>query len=82
MHPELLDFPIIYAIGRDGKTFFKLPGDLNEAGDTSPLFETIVKTIPNASKGTEKPFQMLVSAFERMNIWDGFGDGKSKPRNY
>ena len=63
--PELLDFPIIYAVGRDGKTFLELPESTDVPGDMNPLFETILKTIPNAEKDQEKPFQMLVSAFEK-----------------
>ncbi|MFA6250198.1 MAG: GTP-binding protein [Candidatus Shapirobacteria bacterium] len=61
---ELLSFPVIYAVGRDGKTFYEEPSTLDEIGDTTPLFETILKTIPTAIKNKEKPFQMLVSAFE------------------
>lgn len=63
--PELLDFPIVYAIGRDGKTFYEMPVSLDEQGDTTPLFETIVKFIPSAVKNTDEPFQMLVSSFEK-----------------
>lgn len=64
-NPDLLDFPIIYAIGREGKTFYKVPESMETPADTSPLFETIIKTIPSAIKNTEKPFQMLVSSFEK-----------------
>ncbi len=63
--PELLDFPILYAIGRDGKTFLEMPESMEEVGDMNPLFETILNSIPNAEKDQEKPFQMLVSAFEK-----------------
>jgi GTP-binding protein len=63
--PELLDFPVIYAIGRDGKTFYKLPESMDEPGDTTPLFETILKSIPTSRKNIEKPFQMLISSFEK-----------------
>ena len=63
--PELLDFPIIYAIGRDGKTFLEMPESMEISGDTTPLFETIIKTIPSSRKDVDKPFQMLVSAFEK-----------------
>ena len=63
--PELLDFPVIYAIGRDGKTFYSIPETMDAPGDTTPLFETILKSIPAASKNIDKPFQMLVSAFEK-----------------
>jgi GTP-binding protein len=62
---DLLNFPIIYAIGRDGKTFYEMPDSMDAPGDTTPLFETIVKTLPSAVKNPEKPFQMLVSAFEK-----------------
>jgi GTP-binding protein len=34
-------------------------------GDMNPLFETILNRIPNAEKDESKPFQMLVSAFEK-----------------
>ncbi|MFA7675968.1 MAG: GTP-binding protein [Candidatus Shapirobacteria bacterium] len=63
--PELLDFPIIYAIGRDGKTFLEMPESMDVSGDMTPLFETILKYIPNAETNQDKPFQMLVSAFEK-----------------
>jgi GTP-binding protein len=63
--PELLDFPIIYAIGRDGKTFLEMPESIEQSGDMTPLFETILKTIPNAQENVDEPFQMLVSAFEK-----------------
>ncbi len=63
--PELLDFPIIYAIGKDGKTFYDMPDSMEVPGDMTPLFETILKYIPNAQKDEDKPFQMLVSAFEK-----------------
>ncbi|MGI5841283.1 MAG: GTP-binding protein [Patescibacteria group bacterium] len=63
--PELLDFPIVYAVGREGKTYFEAPTNLNQGGDTIPLFETIIKYIPDAEKDTKLPFLMLVSAFER-----------------
>lgn len=63
--PELLDFPIIYAVGREGKTFYEMPDDFNSSGDTTPLFETILRYIPSAVKNVDKPFQMLVSAFEK-----------------
>ncbi len=63
--PDLLDFPIIYAIGRDGKTFYEMPESMEQTGDTTPLFETILKTIPTAIKDKEKPFQMLISSFEK-----------------
>jgi GTP-binding protein len=60
-----LDFPIIYAVGKDGKTFLELPDDLNADGDMTPLFDTILDYIPSSCKNTDKAFQMLVSSFEK-----------------
>lgn len=62
---DLLDFPVIYAIGKEGKTFYEIPERGDNTGDTSPLFETILRYIPSANKNPNEPFQLLVSAFER-----------------
>ncbi|MEK7527652.1 MAG: GTP-binding protein [Patescibacteria group bacterium] len=62
---DLLDFPIIYAFGRDGKTFDKMPENMEEKGDTTPLFETILKYIPSARVKSDKPLQMQISAFDK-----------------
>lgn len=61
---DLLDFSVIYAIGREGKTYSMVPESLDKKGDTTPLFETILKNIPSAIRETKKPFQLLISAFE------------------
>ena len=55
---EQLDFPIVYAVAREGKAWLELeqPGD-----DLTPLFETILKYIPEAVADTEAPFQLQVS---------------------
>lgn len=63
--PELLDFPIIYCIGKDGKAFKQMPESMDQEADISPLFEQILETIPNAVKNIDQPFQMLVSSFEK-----------------
>ena len=55
---EQLDFPIVYAVAREGKAWLELgePGD-----DLTPLFETIIKYIPEAVADTDAPFQLQVS---------------------
>src|SRR5947209_18864450 len=45
-----LDFPILYAIGRDGVAMYN-PDD--EQRDLEPLFETIVNTVPATLLNTE-----------------------------
>jgi GTP-binding protein len=61
-----LEFPIIYVVGRDGKAFTTLPEKYSSdmPGDLTPLFELILKEVPNAVKDTDKPVQMLVSTLD------------------
>lgn len=56
-----LDFPVLYAIGRDGVAMYH-PDD--ERRDLQPLFETIVKTIPAPRVDVTAPLQMLVAALD------------------
>ncbi len=64
---DQLDFPILYAIARDGIAGKKV--DLCENGslmisdsqDLTPLFDTIIKTIPIPECNLEQPFQMQVT---------------------
>jgi len=56
-----LDFPILYAIARDGVAMYR-PDD--EPRDLGPLFETIINTIPAPTVDTEAPLQMLVAALD------------------
>jgi GTP-binding protein len=56
-----LDFPVLYAIGRDGVAMYH-PDD--ERRDLEPLFETIVNTVPAPVVDTEAPLQMLVAALD------------------
>ncbi len=62
-HESHLTFPTLYAVGRDGKAFLTLPEkyDSNVPGNLTPLFETILKEVPQSSINSDKPFQMMVS---------------------
>ncbi|MBU1129726.1 GTP-binding protein [Patescibacteria group bacterium] len=62
---NFLDFPVIYAVGRDGKTFNNMPDNLNQLGNVSALLESICKDCPSSVVDEEKPMTMLVSSFER-----------------
>jgi GTP-binding protein len=54
---EQLDFPVLYASGRDGV----VSTEADKTGtDVSPLFEAIIKTVP-PPRIDDGPFQMLVS---------------------
>ncbi len=55
---EQLDFPILYAVAREGKVF----GDLDDPqDDMHELFETILGQIPAPAVELEQPFQMVVA---------------------
>lgn len=61
-----LDFPVYYAIGREGKTFTKIPaGDLTipgaTDGDVFPLLDAILEHIPAPTGDENAPFQMQIS---------------------
>jgi len=64
-----LDFPIFYAISREGKVFTEIPqGDLTVAqsiqGDTTPILEEIVNNTPHPKGNENEPFQMQVTTLE------------------
>ncbi|PIU24541.1 translational GTPase TypA, partial [Candidatus Berkelbacteria bacterium CG08_land_8_20_14_0_20_39_8] len=61
---EQLEFPVYYALGRDGKSWKEIPDDFNQSADLSPILEAIIEYIPALEKNDEKPFQMLVSALD------------------
>lgn len=67
--PEQLDFKTFYAIGRQGKVFVELPKEKEPAlsdlpGDTTPLLDEIIETIPAPTGDAKGPFQMQVSSID------------------
>ncbi|MGI6484433.1 MAG: GTP-binding protein [Candidatus Dojkabacteria bacterium] len=66
---EQLDFPIYYAISREGKVFKEMPtGDLTipetTSGDLTPILDEIVTNLPAPSGDINKPFQMQITSIE------------------
>lgn len=55
---EVADFPVVFASAKNGKA--GLEADLEKMVDISPVFESILKYIPEPSGDKEKPLQMLV----------------------
>jgi GTP-binding protein len=58
---EQLDFPVLYAIARDGRAGF-VPDAL--APDLTPLFQTILDHVPPPYGDPDGPFQMLVTTLD------------------
>ncbi len=55
---EQIDFPVLYAIGKDGVA---KPSMEDDSEDLKPLFSKILSEIPAPSYDPDEPFQMLVS---------------------
>ena len=72
-HESQLEFPILYAIGRDGKAwkdfdFSKLAELTAAPADFTPIFEAVLKHVPQPESRDSEPFQMLVSTLD----WDNY----------
>jgi GTP-binding protein len=67
VHEDQLDFPIMYAVGRQGKVFDSLPDDFNQPGTVEPLLKKIIECIPAPIATEDKQFRMLVSALDYDN---------------
>ncbi len=63
-HAHHLDFPILYAVGREEKAWDAYPADMTQQQDLTPLFTAILKYIPAPVVEAEKPFKMLVSTLD------------------
>ena len=66
---DQLDFPIYYAIAREGKIWKELPqGDLTKAGETegdiTPILDEIIEYCPPPSGESTDPFQMQITSLE------------------
>ncbi len=57
-----LDFPVLYAVGRDGWAVEDLDGDTGV--NLTPLFDLIVRHVPPPKHDTEQPFAMLATTLE------------------
>jgi len=72
-HEAHLNFPVIYAIGRDGRAG-NTPSEM--ADDLTPLFELILKEVPNAVVNTDKPLQLQISTLDFDNHLGKIGIGR------
>jgi GTP-binding protein len=73
-----LDFPIMYAIGKQGKAWDHLPTaeEMNADADLRPLFDTILSAVPAPSGDTEGGMQLLVAALDRDDYQGRYAIGK------
>ena len=57
-----LQYPIYYAIGREGKAWNAMPETTEQHADLSPVFDAIINEIPAPSVDAEGPLQLLVTS--------------------
>lgn len=62
---DQLEFPIYYAVSREGKAWAESPPNPDGPGDLTPIFEAILEHIPPPDADTTAPFQMLVTSLDR-----------------
>lgn len=67
---DQLEFPIIYAIGREGKAWDHEPSQAEKEseGSLAPLFEAVLKFIPAPQVSLEGGFQLLIANVD----WDSY----------
>ena len=70
---DQLDFPVIYASGRDG--YSSLDPDVRE-GDMQPLFEAILQHVPAPEGDLEGPLQILFSNIDYDDYTGRIGIGR------
>lgn len=59
-----LDYPVYYAIGRDGKAWTDMPDSTTESADLAPIFRAIIEHIPAPQVDPTKPFRMLITSLQ------------------
>ncbi|MDB5178334.1 MAG: bipA [Patescibacteria group bacterium] len=67
---DQLEFPVYYAIGRDGKAWDHEPteAEVEATGDLNPIFDAIINHIPAPRVDLNGPYQMLVTSLS----WDSY----------
>ncbi len=80
---DQLDFPVFYAVGREGKAFAQLPeGDLTQSGklpgDMQPLLQAIVDYVPAPTGDETEPLQMQITTLQYDNHLGRYLIGKIK----
>jgi len=75
---EQLDFPVYYAISREGKAWSEPPVDCAAAADLTPLFEGILEHVPPPRADVNESFQMLVASLDRDDFKGKYAIGRIK----
>ncbi|MEO7904297.1 MAG: translational GTPase TypA [Candidatus Saccharimonadales bacterium] len=71
-----LQYPVYYAIGREGKAWKELPADATEEADLTPVFDAIINDIPAPTVDANGPFQLLVTSLQYDNFLGKYAIGR------
>ena len=61
---DQLQYPVYYAIGRDGKAWDHMPDNPSEHADLTPIFMAIINDIPAPHVAADGGFQLLVTSLQ------------------
>ncbi|MFP7366054.1 translational GTPase TypA [Corynebacterium callunae] len=72
---QLLDLPVLYASGREGKASLENPGNGNvpDSEDLMPLFDTLYKVIPEPAADIDGPLQAHVTNLDSSSFLGRIG---------
>lgn len=76
VHDDQLQYPVYYAIGRDGKAWKTLPENPSEHADLTPIFDAIISDIPAPTVEVDMPFQLLVTSLQYDNFLGKYAIGR------
>ena len=71
-----LDYPIYYAVAREGRAWAEMPENVDEHADLSPIFDAIVEEIPAPNVQADGGFQMLITALAYDSFLGKYAIGK------
>ena len=71
-----LEYPIYYAVARDGRAWDKMPENVDEHGDMTPIFNAIIGEIPAPKVNLDGPFQMQVTSLDYDSFLGKYSIGK------
>ena len=73
---DQLDFPIYYAVSREGKSWQEIPNDFSTKADLTPILDAIIEYVPAPQENNDGAFQMMVSALDYDNFMGKYAVGK------
>jgi GTP-binding protein len=71
-----LDYPVLYAISREGKCWTEVPEDFSAPASLEPLFEKILEYVPVPKGDASLPFALLITTLDYDDFKGSYAIGK------